>query len=89
MSSKPAIKEINDLTDYFVEVEQKRIGRKVAELKFRIIKVKKLPVQESIFPYVEDLQPVAVELVGADVDRKLAIKIAEAEWDFIDPEKLP
>lgn len=86
---KPAIKEINDLTDYFVEVEQKRIGRKVAELKFRITKVKKLPVKESVFPDIEDLQPVAVELVGADVDRKLAIKIADAEWDFIDPGKLP
>ena len=86
---KAAIKEINDLTDYLVEVEQKRIGRKVAELKFRIIKVKKLPVQESVFPDVEDLQPVAVELVGTGVDRKLAINIADAEWDFIDPEKLP
>ena len=30
-----------------------------------------------------------MELVGAGVDRKLAIKIADAEWDFIDPEKLP
>ena len=86
---KPAIKEINDLTDYFVEVEQKRIGRKVAELKFSIVKVKKLPVKESVFPDVEDLQPVAVELVGADVDRKLAIKIADAEWEFVLPEKLP
>ena len=86
---KSAIKEINDLTDYLVEVEQKRIGRKVAELKFRIIKVKKLPVQESVLPDVEDLQPVAMELVGADVDRKLAIHIANAEWDFIVPEKLP
>ncbi len=86
---KVAIKEINDLTDYLVEVEQKRIGRKVAELKFRIIKVKKPSVQESVFPDVEDLQPVAMELVGAGVDQKLAIKIADAEWEFIDPEKLP
>ena len=86
---KPAIKEINDLTDYLVEVEQKRFKRRVAELKFRITKIKQLPVQESVFPDVEDLQPVAVELVGADVDRKLAINIADAEWDFIDPEKLP
>ena len=29
---KPAIKEINYLTDYLVEVEQKRFGRKIAEL---------------------------------------------------------
>ena len=86
---KAAIKEINDLTDYLVEVEQKRIGRKVAELKFRIFKVKQLPVQESVFPDVEDLPPVAVELVSASVDRKEAIKIADAEWDYVNPEKLP
>ena len=86
---KAAIKEINDLTDYLVEVEQKRIGRKVAELKFRIIKVKKLPIQESVFPDVEDLLPVSVELVSASVDRKEAIKIAAAEWDYVNPEKLP
>ena len=86
---KAAIKEINDLTDYLVEVEQKRIGRKVAELKFRIIKVKRLPVQESVFPDVEDLLPIAVELVSASVDRKEAIKIADAEWDYVNPEKLP
>ena len=86
---KPAIKEINSLTDYFVEVDQKRIGRKVAELKFRIIKVRKLPIKESVFPDVEDLQPVAVELVGAGVDRKEAIKIADAEWDYVLLEQLP
>ena len=40
---KPAITEINEVTDYFVEVEQKRIGRKVAHLKFRITKVNQLP----------------------------------------------
>ena len=86
---KAAIKEINDLTNYFVEVKQKRIGRKVAELKFRIIKVKKLPVQESVFPDVDNLLPVAVELVSASVDREEAIKIADAEWNYVNPEKLP
>ena len=86
---KAAIKEINDLTDYFIEVEQKRIGRKVAELKFRIFKVKQLSVQESVHPDVEDLQPVAIELVSAGVDRKEAIKIADTEWDYVDSEMLP
>ena len=86
---KPAIKEINDLTNYHVEVEQKRAGRRIAELKFRITRVKELPVQESVFPDVEDLPPVAMELVQANVDRKLASNIADAEWDFIDPGKLP
>ena len=86
---KPAIQEINALTDYFVEVERKRIGRKVGELKFRITKVKKLPVQESVFPDVEDLPSVAMELVGAGIDRPIAIEIADAEWGYVLPEKLP
>ena len=86
---KPAIKEINDLTDYHVEIEQKRRGRRVAELKFRITKVKQLPVQESLFPDIENLPPVAVELIQAGIDRKIAIEIADQEWDFIKPQKLP
>ena len=86
---KPAIKEINDLTNYHVEVEQKRIGRKIAQLKFRITKVKKAPIQESLFPDLNNLPPVAIELVQAGVDRKMALKIANKEWGFITPEKLP
>ena len=85
---KPAIKEINTHTDYFVEVEQKRIGRKIAELKFHIAKVKELPVQESLFPDIEDLTPVAVELVQAGIDRNIAMGIADREWDYVNPEKL-
>ncbi|RKU22885.1 initiator RepB protein [Candidatus Poribacteria bacterium] len=86
---KPAIKEINSLTDYHVEVEQKRLGRRIAELKFRITRVKQLPVQESVFPDVENLSPVAMELVQAEIDRKMALKIANQEWEFVNPEKLP
>ena len=86
---KPAIEEINTLTDYHVEVEQKRMGRRVAELKFRISKVKQIPLQESLFPDIENLPRVAVELVQAQVDRNMALKIADQEWDFITPEKLP
>ena len=86
---KPAIKEINDLTDYHVEIEQKRFKRRVAELKFRITKVKQLPVQESLFPDIENLSSVAVELVQAEIDRKVALNIADHEWDFVTPQKLP
>ena len=86
---KPAIKEINALTDYHVEVENKRIGRKIAELKFSITRVKHLPIQESLFPDIEDLPPVALELVQAQVDRSLARDITEKAWAFVSPEKLP
>ena len=86
---KPAIQEINDLTDYLVEVEQKRLGRRIAELKFRITKVNQIPIQESLFPDIENLPPVALELVQAEIDRKVAQKIADQVWDFVNPEKLP
>ena len=86
---KPAVKEINDLTDFHVEVEQKRIGRPVAELKFRITRVKQIPINESVFPDIENLPPVALELVQAEIDRKMALQIADAEWDFVNAQKLP
>ena len=86
---KPAIQEINDLTDYLVEVEQKRIGRKIAELKFRITRAKQISLQESVFPDIENLPLVAIELVQAEIDRNMALQIAEAEWDFVSPSKLP
>ena len=86
---KPAIKEINDLTNYLVEVEPKRLGRKIAELKFRITKVKQIPIQESLFPDIENLSPVAVELVQAEIDRNMAMKIADQDWDFVNREKFP
>ena len=86
---KSAIKEINELTDYHVEVEHKRRGRKVAELKFRITRVKQLPLQESVFPDIENLPPVALELVQARVDRKIAEKISDQQWAFVTSEKLP
>ena len=86
---KPAIKEINDVTNYHVEVEQKRLGRRIAELKFRITRIEQLPVQESVFPDIENLPTIAVELVQAGIDRKVALQIAAAEWEFLTPDKLP
>ena len=86
---KPAVNEINKETDYFVEVEQKRVGRRIAELKFRIRKVREFPVQESLFPDIEDLPPVAVQLAQARIDRELALQIAAQEWEYVNAEKLP
>ena len=85
---KPALKEINAVTDYHVEVEQKRMGRKVAELKFRITRVKQLPIQESVFPDIENLSPIAIDLIQAGVDRKVAENIADQQWACVNPEKL-
>ena len=87
---KPAVKEINALTNFFIEVEQKRTGRKVAFLKFKISRLKELPTveptQESLFPDIEDLPAVANVLVQAGVTRREALNISKQEWKFVETE---
>ena len=84
---KPALKEINELTNFFVEVEQKREGRKIGFLKFRISRSKLLPepepTQESLFPDIEDLPVAANALVQMGVARREALKIANQEWKAV------
>ena len=92
---KPAIKEINELTNFCVEIETKRIGRKIGELKFRISRLKEIPTleptqeaaestQASLFVDMEDLPALAVKLVQAGVSQKEALRIANEEWDGVD-----
>ena len=92
---KPAIMEINELTNFCVEIEPKRIGRKICELKFRISRLKEIPTleptqeaaestQASLFVDMEDLPALAVKLVQAGVSQKEALRIANEEWDGVD-----
>ena len=92
---KPAIMEINELTNFCVEIEPKRIGRKISELKFRISRLKEIPTleptqeaaestQASLFVDMEDLPALAVKLVQAGVSHKEALRIANEEWDGVD-----
>ena len=85
---KPAIEEINELTNFFVEVEQERESRKVAFLKFRISRLKQVGRSAPIplYPDVEDLPAIANMLVQAGVARREAVKIANREWDAVDAE---
>ena len=87
---KPAIEELNELTSFFVEVEQKRESRKVAFLKFRISRLKQLTSpeapEESLYPDVEELPAIANTLVQTGVARREAVKIANQEWDAVDAE---
>ena len=89
MGDQTCHQRINDLTNYHVEVVNKRLGRKIAELKFRISRIKEIPIQESLFPDVENLPPIGLELAQVGIDRSMALKIADCEWDFINPDKLP
>ena len=85
---KPAIKEINELTNFCVEVEQKREGRKIAFLKFHISHVKEVGTSEpaALYPDVEELPAVAIALVHAGVARQEALKIANQEWEAVTAE---
>ena len=90
---KPAITEINTLTNFFIEVEQKRIGRRIGELKFKISRLKELPslepTQMPLFADVEDLPTIAIKLIQAGVSRKEALRIANQEWDVVDAAARP
>ena len=90
---KPAIREINELTNFYVEVEQKREGRKIGFLKFRISRLKSLPdpepTQESLFPDIEDLPAIAHKLVQVGVARQEALKIANQEWSTVESDTAP
>lgn len=90
---KPAVKEINELTNFFVEIEQKRSGRKVAFLKFRISRLKQLPsqepTQESLFTDIDELPPIALTLVQAGVAYREALKIVKQGWNAVEIEVPP
>ena len=90
---KPAITEINTLTNFFIEVESKRIGRRIGELKFKISRLKELssvePVQETFLFDIDDLPPIAIKLIQAGVSRKEALRIANQEWDIVDATAQP
>ncbi len=85
---KPAIKELNELTKFFVEVEQKRESRKVAFLKFRILRLKQVERSEPepLYPDVEELPAIANALVQAGVARREAVKIGNQEWEAVESE---
>jgi hypothetical protein len=90
---KPAIAEINRVSDFHVEIEYQREGRKVTALKFKIRRVRALPAADSgqheLFLDLADMPP-AVKLLH---DAGLALQEAFAIWQkgfaFVDAGKRP
>ena len=90
---KPAIAEINRVSDFHVEIEYQREGRKVTALKFKIRRVRALPAADSgqheLFLDLADM-PLAVKLLH---DAGLALQEAFAIWQkgfaFVDAGKRP
>jgi len=91
---KPALQEIkNESASFLVEVEYQRERRKVVAVKFRILKLKQASKpktkQGTLFPDIDDLPPVAIELIQTGVSRQEALKIANQEWDYVAPDAQP
>ena len=90
---KPAVQEINTLTNFLVAVDQKREGRKIAFLKFKISRLKEIssvePTQASLFSDTEDVPPIASVLLQLGVVRREALKIAKQEWGAVETEVSP
>ena len=90
---KPAVKEINTRTNFFIEVERKRIGRRIGELKFKISRLKDQPslepTQMPLFADMGDLPTIAIKLIQAGVSRKEALRIANQEWNVVEAAALP
>ena len=88
---KPALKEINDLTSYTL-----RLNRNASDVELlNSSSESPKPHRLSRFRFrsrcsldIENLSPVAVELVQAKIDRNMALQIADQAWDFVNPEKL-
>ena len=90
---KKPIAVINDVTDFHVEVEYKRQKRKVVAIKLKVRQVKQIPdwktKQRELFPDIEDLEGIALELCQMGVARHEALKIYNQGFDYVDAGKRP
>jgi hypothetical protein len=79
---KPALAEINRVSDFQVAVDYQRQGRKVTALKFRIRRVPLLPEgnskQGKLFPAMEDMPAVVQELKNAGIGSQDAWDISHS-----------
>ena len=78
---------------FSVEMEQKRTGRKISDIKFIISRLKEMPIveptQETFLFDIDDLPPIALKLIQVGVSRKEALRIVNQEWDAVDAAALP
>jgi hypothetical protein len=89
---KPALAEINKVSDLRVTVDCQRKGRKVAALKFKIRRVVSLPEasdhQQDLFPAIKDA-PVVHLLKEAGLSSSDAWDVWQKGFDFVVESKRP
>ena len=91
---RPAVDEINRLSDFHVTVEQQHQGRKVIALKFKIRRVVTLPggpsQQPELFPDLVDMPAVVHRLTDAGLTVREALMIWNKGFDYVEPgQRLP
>lgn len=84
---KPAVEEINRVSDFRVAVEYQRQGRKVTAIKFKISRVLLLPEpsneQRKLFPDREDMPAAVRELQDAGMSTKDALEIWQQGFGYV------
>ena len=90
---KAAIKEINAVSDFRVEVEYNREGRRIIAVKFKARRVQIHPgqsiEQRILFPDVMDMPPAVRELKNAGMAADEAWKIWQEGFNYVEAEKRP
>ena len=90
---KPAVEEINQVSDFWVVVDYQRQGRKVTAIKFKMTRVRLLPEprseQRTLFPNMEDMPTVVRELRDAGMSMKDTVEIWEQGFGCVDESVRP
>ena len=90
---KPAIEEVNRVSDFHVTVDFKRQGRRVVALKFKMRRVAVLPAakndQGKLFPEEEDTPPVVRELQNAGLSTQDALTIWQQGFRYVNEDARP
>ena len=90
---KPAVEEINEVSDFRVVVDYQRQGRKVTAVKFKMTRLRLLPEppieQRTLFADMEDMPAVIRELRDAGMSMKDTQEIWQQGFGYIDESVRP
>ena len=90
---KPAIAEINRVSDFRVTVDYQRQGRKVIALQFKIRRIILLPTpnngQGKLFPDIEDMPIIVKELKEAGIAARDAWEIYQQGFGYVQEDERP
>lgn len=90
---KPALAEINQISDFNVTVGYQCIGRKVVALKFKMRRVALLPEPSNtpaqLFPELDDMPQLVRELINAGLSTQDALHIWQQGFGFVEDAARP